>query len=314
MKLFVGVKTYSRRLEQESTFYIININERLKATMLYKARGVNPHTKWGFAWDNDTLYCTDADEGILEYDKSVVLKNKHSVATFVGAPEKQGNADNIGNMFNRPHQKLKVGKYVYFTDTAHNEIKRFDVDTKKVISKSFLGQKWLNTINYINDDLYIVAHNTGKPSALIKTDLDLNILDITRNIGFANHNVWEMGGKLWTCDSEGGFIKTLDGTQVVDIGEYPRGIAMNDKYLLVGVTKKRTSITKYQVRFRKVKSDIVTTGGIAILNRDTLEISKFINLASVLDCALTDVFEIRLMDEKDHAMYSDKTCFNLEVS
>ena len=157
----------------------------------------------------------------------------------------------------------------------------------------------------------------GRASSLIKTDLDLNVLEITKGIGFAAHNVWTMDGKIWTCDSEGGILRSLDKTQTVDLGEYPRGVAMSEDYLIVGITKKRPTVTQYQVRYGgdRDRKNGITEGGLVILNKKTLKIEKFISLVGLLDCAVADVFEIRLMDERDHALHldEDNSFFSLEV-
>jgi hypothetical protein len=242
-------------------------------------------------------------KGIIECDNKVNIKAEYGIEKFEG-PGHHGNSD--GTAFSAPHQKLKVGRKIYFVDSDHNEVKVFDIDTKKLVDrKTFEGITWINTLNCIDGHLYIVAHNMGRPSALIKTDLDLNVVEIIEDIGFAAHNVWSMNGDLWTCDSASGCLSLIGGTQQIDIGEFPRGVAMSEDYLIVGITKQRYSTTPYPVKRHREINNCVSNGGLAIIDRASLEVVKYVDLRDLTGKTSTSVFDIRLMDERDHASHLD---------
>jgi hypothetical protein len=317
MKLFIGTNYTYKGEHQIPQFYIVDIDELFDVRLLHVSNKGNRMVQWGFAWDKDTLYSAHRRKGVVECDNKANIKAEHEVERFKGS-EANSTIDpiHIDVMFAAPHQKLKVGRKIYIADSGHNEVKVFDIDTKELVArKTFEGLIWVNTLNYIDGYLYIIAHNMGQPSALIKTDLDLNVIETIENIGYAAHNVWSMDGDLWTCDSSRGYLSSIDGTQEIDVGEFPRGVAMNEDYLIVGITQQRNSITTYPGRRSTPFENGISNGGLAVINRRTLEVEKFIDLQDLLGHNVVNVFEVRLMDERDLALHldDDNTPFSLDL-
>ena len=107
MKLFVGTTTSLNYSLPQMRYHVVDIDDSLNASIIYSSDVSNPHTKWGFAWDNDTLYYPNPDTGIIECDKDLNTKATYAVEEFTGTVTKPNNPDNIGTMFNRPHQRVK---------------------------------------------------------------------------------------------------------------------------------------------------------------------------------------------------------------
>jgi len=313
MKLFVGTKYRHLAENGVGQILVLDINESLDASVLHESSEMGHMAQWGLAWDRDTLYDANLTKGVVEYNNRLDIKAEHKIEKFDGPGR---NGKNLGTMFGAPHQKLKIGRKIYFVDSEHNEVKVFNIDTKKLVArKVFDDYVWINTLNYIDDQLHIVAHNMGKPSALIKADLDLNVIETVEGIGYAAHNVWDMDGDLWTCDSASGRLRTIDGLRHINIGGFTRGVAMNKDYLIAGISRDRQTIVDYGVDMFECPDKIAGRGGLAIIDRHTLEVVKYISLRGLTGRTSYFVQDMRLMDERDLASHldDDNTPFSLDL-
>ena len=94
-----------------------------------------------------------------------------------------------------------------------------------------------NSIFAADDRIYLLAHNecvkTGKQSDVLVFDRKMREIDVLHNRGRCSHNVLIHGDLFLSCDSMEGTL-TNHGQPVLELGQYTRGLAMNDDVILVG--------------------------------------------------------------------------------
>ncbi|MCG8459486.1 MAG: hypothetical protein MI919_24675 [Holophagales bacterium] len=91
-----------------------------------------------------------------------------------------------------------------------------------------------NSIWRERDDLYLIAHNNGRPSEIWRAEWPGLVVAEKISIGHQAHNVWREGAHLATCSSGSGSVVTLDGRRLGVQGGFPRGVATRDDIKIVG--------------------------------------------------------------------------------
>ncbi len=95
-----------------------------------------------------------------------------------------------------------------------------------------------NSVFSSRDTIYVVAHNqsakTGRASEIFVLDPEWRLLRVLPTESGSAHNVCEIDGELWHCDSRGGSL-VRDGEPVFrEPGLFTRGLAVNQDHVLVG--------------------------------------------------------------------------------
>lgn len=92
-----------------------------------------------------------------------------------------------------------------------------------------------NSIWADQEYLYLVGHNRG-PSDIWIFERQSRRLMGKRRIGEWAHNVWSLDGQLAVCNSRMGRIETQSGEVLAETGGFPRGVAVTDDRIYVGVS------------------------------------------------------------------------------
>jgi hypothetical protein len=248
---------------------------------------------WGFACTGHSLFCI-LNQNIVQLTRALTIINQCALAD---------------NLSINPHQSLAAKDYICFTEATNNCLIIYNKLTKKIKVTHIHSatHSWPNTINYINNQFYIICHNHG-PSSLITYDSDFNsCYSSDRYIGYCAHNIWEMHDRLWTCDSYVGDIRTLEGDRTISIGGFTRGIAMTQTHLFVGVSQvRKTNTLTAPAPIKKNKPDL-TDGccGIAIFDIESLVFEKFIPIDD------EQIYDIRIVNGRDYARYGDDLVIDL---
>lgn len=203
--------------------------------------------------------------------------------------------------FGDVHGILAIGNEIWCTSTSDNSIVIWNSNTK-------LWRKWfpvnergsdINHFNTIvslpNSHIGIVAHNKGNSSLYIFKFHTLELSE-TIQLGIHAHNLWvDDRGVFSTCSSaEGRIVNTIG--QIIQIGEFPRGITTTANHNLVGVS---------ELSSRENRN--TTNGYIRVFDKDWLHLY---DIEYPSQGMILDVFEI-------DKQFNVKCCFdthnNLEV-
>lgn len=302
MKLYVTGKNFTYLIETKDDSLMI---DRMWS---------NPdHGKFGYAWDRDDLYLAESQGLTRRKNKSPAkVEEIFTDLPYDGTDRWAAKEDATGPQFARPHQLLNVKGKVYCTDTAHNQIRIFDIATKswqpivRILDIPWAkerGINWINSVNFIENHLYFVAHNHGWSSLLV-FDQDMNFCNGVERIGFASHNIWKMKDKLWTLSSYEGCLQTTDQQTKISIGGFPRGVAISQSLIAVGVSGLRPTASLGSSPSPPVPNNSMLglnpQHGVIILNSETLGFVRFMPLPDA-----GAIYEVRLIDERDHAVHVD---------
>ena len=198
------------------------------------------------------------------------------------------------------HQIDFVGPHLHITDTNNNRIivldssgrVRFAIYPNHVHAENRRNQEldplFYNHYNSLlarGDNLFVLANNatnkSGRPSQVYALALDsLNARVVPGVDGSNSHNILMHSGALLICDSLNGELVDKARGRVVFRSQYfTRGLAMNEKYVLLGGS---------DLARRKERDD--TSSRYWVLNRD-FRIEKVVDLGKV-----GQIFDIRLLD------------------
>jgi predicted SAM-dependent methyltransferase len=133
-------------------------------------------------------------------------------------------------------------------------------------------QYHFNSILFDGDKILVLAHNYGQSEIWICSLPDLQV-ERKVSLGYLAHNIWKINGVLYTCSSGSGSIESTAGFKV-DVGGFPRGVAITDDLICLGVSE-------------DVEQDRrdTTSGSIQIFNRnwDFLKQIKLLKEGVVLE-------------------------------
>jgi hypothetical protein len=94
----------------------------------------------------------------------------------------------------------------------------------------------LNSLAIDAGELCVIAHNRG-PSELLRFDPSSRTLRSRTSLGVQSHNIRRTReGALITCSSGEGALVALDGWRL-DVGGFPRGIAIGEDETCVGISE-----------------------------------------------------------------------------
>ncbi|MFN7961456.1 MAG: condensation domain-containing protein [Thermoanaerobaculia bacterium] len=147
------------------------------------------------------------------------------------------------------HQLDFIGDRLYLLDTYNNRVlvlgPGFEVE-REVYPLGPAGfNQWdegyghLNSILWHRGEIYLLQHNgtpkTGRPSELLRCDLELNVLEARPVPGGGCHNiVFLEDGSCLICDSQGGNLISPEGV-VLHVDEmWTRGLAVDAEQIVVG--------------------------------------------------------------------------------
>jgi hypothetical protein len=91
-----------------------------------------------------------------------------------------------------------------------------------------------NTI-YIKSDseFFVMCHNMG-PSEIWR--FQDGVHTDTYSAGTKSHDIWEMDGDMWFCDSKNAKIKSFGGDSVDLDGDFARGVCVTEDFIYVGMS------------------------------------------------------------------------------
>ena len=146
------------------------------------------------------------------------------------------------------HQMDRVNGRLAVIDTYNNRVSLYDSRGKCVRSiypcgpvqngRDSANYRHFNSIFTAGGSIYLVAHNqtakTGRASEIFVLDPDWRFRRKIPTKSGSAHNVVELQGKLWHCDSGGGGLVVGDEPVYRMPGLFTRGLAVNRDYVLVG--------------------------------------------------------------------------------
>jgi len=247
----------------------------------------------------------------LQYDRDLNLTATYPCppagdAIFKPEPPPDGVAQ-----FDRPHQIACLGHRIFICDSGHNLLRVFDIKCGTFQSIGFGTQSnWINSVNLIGEEIHVVFHNHGW-SDLLVLDHNLNPLREIRRIGVCAHHVWSMRGERWTCSSLEGKLRCIDSRRSIDLGGYPRGVAISGRWLIVGISRTRTSnsLQRGLPPRSATPNPVVSTSGLVFLDIETLAVTRtieFHELSGDPNYRMPFVFEVRVLDVLDPALHSEQ--------
>lgn len=92
-----------------------------------------------------------------------------------------------------------------------------------------------NSIWSDEDHLFLVGHNRGPSDVWVFERHSRRFVKKLR-MGEWAHNVWRLDGQLSVCNSRLGRIETQSGEVLAETGGFPRGVAVTDDRIYVGVS------------------------------------------------------------------------------
>jgi len=146
------------------------------------------------------------------------------------------------------HQIDVVQGRLAVADTYNNRFLLFSDRGKRLTSiypcgplkngRASHNYRHFNSVFSSRDTIYVVAHNqsakTGRTSEIFVLDPEWRLLRVIPTESGSAHNVCEIDGELWHCDSRGGSL-VKDGDPVFrEPGLFTRGLAVNQDHILVG--------------------------------------------------------------------------------
>jgi hypothetical protein len=244
---------------------------------------------YGVSWDDEKIYL-----GCRDY-KDSADGTRHSCVLTLNA-----NYEVTGRLpFEFPdiHQILYTQNALYVTYPSKDLI----VSVKDGIFKE---HDWLctgrdvhhlNSIFFDGNDFWICYHNLSnrvdysKKSQVVCLDNKLFHVHEVHEIGKSIHNVFVDDKYIYVCNSNAGSLLRMSRvTNFIDevtVGMWSRGIAVTDKYILVGSSKKGP------------RGDRVTGDArVHLLDRDTMRV---VDSRTFKDSGA--LFGIRIIDQKDYA-------------
>lgn len=168
------------------------------------------------------------------------------------------------------HQVDVVDGRVIVMDTYHNGIVHYSDRGKRLRAvypsgpvtdgRASANYRHFNSVFAAPDAVYVVAHNqsakTGMDSEIFVLDRSWRPLRAIPTESGSAHNVAEIDGVLWHCDSRGGGLVVGREPVFQEEGLFTRGLAVNRTHVLVGGSQ----ITEREQRGR-------TDGEVIVLNR-----------------------------------------------
>jgi hypothetical protein len=106
---------------------------------------------------------------------------------------------------------------------------------RKLVGENQRSRRHFNSLLYANDRVYLLAHNFGRSDIF---EFEARTLELTRSIslGMSAHNLWFQDGVMHTCNSAEHSIVS-ETREVARPGDFPRGIAVTNAGVYLGVTK-----------------------------------------------------------------------------
>jgi hypothetical protein len=316
MKLFVGTK----EIDQPGAarfFNILDIDDDSLAPRELRAYQTDSDIRsgnmrnWGFAWHADHLYAPNRTRGLVKYDRDLNILAHHPCPPATGLSYKPDQASQGDAQFDRPHQIACLEHRIFVCDSGHNLLRVFDPETESFQSITFDARRnWINSVNLINDEINVVFHNHGW-SDLVALDMNLKPRYERNRIGVCAHHVWSMQGERWTCSSIEGKLRSIDSTRVIELGGYPRGVAMSGRWLVIGISRTRESNSLQQDLRPRAPAvqprPVISTSGLVFLDLETLAVAgtiEFQDLSNNPDYRMPFIFEVRALDVQDSALHS----------
>ena len=92
-----------------------------------------------------------------------------------------------------------------------------------------------NSLAYHDGDLFVLAHNWGASRVYQFTWPSLHRITAFP-LGHESHNLWWDQGRLFTCSSRDGEIRSLGDHPIIRTGQYPRGVAVLPDRMIIGLS------------------------------------------------------------------------------
>lgn len=246
---------------------------------------------FGISWDNDRLFIAN-NRMIHEFDKEFKFVRTLTNQLDVNSHQIACKDESIFVASPWSNCLIKIDKHSnisYFSPSDDSWQSERPVENP---SKS-IDVLHLNSLLFVDDRLYLNAHNHLNGSYIIVYKYpEFERID-TINTGVGTHNIAIDDGELFTLDTNGskGLISS-NGLNVPLGGsrDFLRGLAVCSKYIIIGVS----DWSKHSNEDRVRDAD----GTILVLNRSDYKIVKRIILPKS-----GDITEIRLLDEFDRSHY-----------
>ena len=255
-----------------------------KYSCVHKCKG---NRSFGITWNNYKLFIADISG--ISSSISVYNTNFSSISL-------------IPSVSSNTHQILYYKNNIWCTSANNAFISRFKCFDYSVLGrwKPIKNGKHLNSIFVCRNILYLLYHNKGNPSFILKLKYKENSSIIPRpfshttdyiyeNVGNYSHNVWVENDELFVCDSLGGRIKeVISDKVVVETGGFPRGVVITDTYNYIAVSDCVIS------RDKRAHSD----GKICVYDKEW----NLVNECPMVGFGLLQ--DLRIISVRDYAHYS----------
>ncbi len=145
------------------------------------------------------------------------------------------------------HQVRAFEDSLYVTDTLNNRLVQYRLhsdglrEVRCFLPGGWLSSTdvWMNSITEHEGKFYVMYHNqtqkSGRKSQIVVLDHRLQLLDTIQTIAGSAHNIAFPRGELTYCDSDNGVV--VCGDRRLTVGDYPRGLVVEDGFLLVGLSE-----------------------------------------------------------------------------
>jgi hypothetical protein len=180
--------------------------------------GVSPN--FGIVKHGDYWYSGHHRLGIARRDQDLKILDFYSVGLI------------------SPHQLDSFLGSIWVCDTGNDRLIQYNPDTSSHLVIPFhptLGRDLhhLNSVTYYNDLIYLLFHKRGDSEIVSYNPKTWE--EVGRyKAGNQAHNLFEVNGKLWFCDSANSLLRSLDDSENILVRGFPRGVTVLNNRLYVG--------------------------------------------------------------------------------
>lgn len=240
---------------------------------------------YGITWSKDVLY--------IGYRGS----QGHNIPEIVLLDKDYNEIGKAPGQYNEIHQILYVQDKLYVTATMDNAVDVVEGDKRYRVNWTDVDydRDHINSLHWDGENFWACYHNLcGKKgpevrSKVVRLDKELSRVEEEFSVGKNIHNVFVDDKYLYTCGSSSGSLIRMDRKTGEEkrayLGDWVRGLAVTDDYLLVGSSIKGP-------RELRLGGDLKAH----LIDRKTME---------VVDERMFEdfgaVFSIRIIGERDYA-------------
>lgn len=195
---------------------------------------------YGVTWDHNSIYVAQRMD--MDGNPNPVISKFNSDLTFGG--------EVLSGNFNDVHQILYVPKHdsLYITATGYNSIVKVSNDeqiwynwTEHIVDFNHINSLWFDGNNFWFAYHNFVSRGYNTDSQVVRVDESLTTCLEEITLGQDIHNVFIDNGWLMVGNSTNGCLSMVHlesgDYKDVGLGDWVRGISVNDDYMLVGTSQ-----------------------------------------------------------------------------